>query len=194
MGFELLGQSGPHGAWFLITVFWPSVPGLVPFFLPHTSNLHLPRVRLFPRDIYKARFVCAAQPCLSETCSEHLPSGSVGQRVGGYVQPQCSSRRALWDLLFHLQVKGPSTATSVVPPSPRRGTCCATSSCTLGRSPSNVPSATMPAAGVTHSLATSAHTRVSDLSSGRRGSGSLVHPVNKAQQLLLYWGSDGVRH
>lgn len=58
------------------------------------------------------------------------------------------------------QENGRSTATSAEPPSPRRETSCATSSCTPARSPSNVPSATMPAAGGTRSPATCGRTPV----------------------------------
>lgn len=67
------------------------------------------------------------------------------------------------------QESGPSSATSAGPPSRRRATCCGTSSCTRGRSPSSATSATMPAAGETPSRATCAHTPVGP---GRRpGSG-----------------------
>lgn len=58
------------------------------------------------------------------------------------------------------QESGPSSATSAGPPSRRRATCCGTSSCTRGRSPSSATSATMPAAGGTPSRATCGHTPV----------------------------------
>lgn len=54
-----------------------------------------------------------------------------------------------------------SSAPSAAPPSPRRATCCVTSSSTQGRSPSSVTCAATPVAGGTPSPATYAHTRVS---------------------------------
>lgn len=45
------------------------------------------------------------------------------------------------------QVTGRSSATSVASRSPRRETCCDTSSCTQAKNPSNAPSAATPAGG-----------------------------------------------
>ena len=46
------------------------------------------------------------------------------------------------------QATGRSSAPSVASPSPRRETCCDTSSCTPAKNPSNAPSAATPAGGV----------------------------------------------
>lgn len=58
------------------------------------------------------------------------------------------------------QVKGPSSAVSVVPHSLRRVTCYATSNFTLERNPSSVTCVTMPAAEEMLLLDTFAHTLV----------------------------------
>lgn len=50
------------------------------------------------------------------------------------------------------QVTGRSSATSVVSHSPRRETCCDTSSYTQAKNPSNAPSVAMPAGGAMLSL------------------------------------------
>lgn len=163
------GQSGSYRTQFWVNDLWPRVPGLVPLALPFVSDPHLPRVRLrLPaRGIFSKRnFVCVPQPCRSEIVLSTFP-----QAGGGGFSPQNSSHPVLSDVPFLLQVKGPSTATSAAPPSPRRETCCATSSCILGRSLSNVPSVTTLAAGGMRSPATSVHTRVSDLFHGKGGVG-----------------------
>lgn len=167
------GQSGCYRTQFWVNGLWPRVPGLVPLALPFVSDAHLPRVRLLPpaRGIFSKRnFVCVPQPCPSEIVLSTFPQAG----RGGGVQPSkflTPSPRRCADVPFLLQVKGPSTATSAAPPSPRRETCCVTSSCTPGRSLSNVPSVTTPAADGTRSPATSVHTRVSDLSRGKGGVG-----------------------
>lgn len=119
----------------------------------------------------RRNLVCVPQLCPSEILLSTCPQAGWGRGRKKRFNLQNSSPPVLSDLLLLLQVKGRSTATSVVPPSPRRGTCCATSSCTRGRSLSNVPSVTMLAAGVTRSPATSVHTRVSDLFGGKGGVG-----------------------
>lgn len=67
------------------------------------------------------------------------------------------------------KVRGRSTATSAERRSPRRATCCATSSYTQGRSLSNVPSATTLAAAETPWLDICALTRVSKKLSRQSG-------------------------
>lgn len=62
---------------------------------------------------------------------------------------------------FPFQVNVPSTAINVELLLPRRGTCWGTSSCTLGKNRSNVPSAATPADGGTPSPDTSGPTPVS---------------------------------
>lgn len=79
----------------------------------------------------------------------------VGQWAPSGVSWQCSPFH------FPFQVNAPSTATNVELLLPRRGTCWGTSSCTLGRNRSNVPSAATPADGGTPSQDTSGPTPVS---------------------------------
>lgn len=59
-----------------------------------------------------------------------------------------------------VQVSGHFTVISVEPPLPKRATCSATSSCTQGRNPLNVPSAATPVDDGTRSRATFALTQV----------------------------------
>lgn len=66
----------------------------------------------------------------------------------------------MYNSCFFSQVKGPSSAVSVVPPSLRRATYYATSNFTLERNPSSVTCATMPAAEEMLLLDTFAHTLV----------------------------------
>lgn len=82
-------------------------------------------------------------------------------RVGKW--PLCILRCVLTALSLPLpfQVNAPSTVTNVELLLPRRGTCWGTSSCTLGRNRSNVPSVATPAGGGTPSQDTSGHTLVS---------------------------------
>lgn len=63
------------------------------------------------------------------------------------------------------QENAPSSAASAVPLSPRRATCCVTSSSIQGRNPSSVTCAATPVAGGTPSPAIYAPTRVSMQSS-----------------------------
>lgn len=106
---------------------------------------------------------------------ERRPRGRLsgaGRAPGGLRVPQTGWRvpvghgKRFWSRVSGAppvpQESGRSTATSAEPPSPRRETSCATSSCTLARSPSNVPSATTPAAGGTRSPATCGRTPVGD--------------------------------
>lgn len=65
--------------------------------------------------------------------------------------------------LIYPQVSDHSSVISVAPPSPKRVTCSATSSCTQGRSPSNVPSAAMPVEDEMRSLATFALMQVGQI-------------------------------
>lgn len=68
----------------------------------------------------------------------------------------------LTDLIYP-QVSDRSSVISVAPPSLKRVTCSATSSCTQGRSPLNVPSAAMPVEDEMRLLATFALMQVGEI-------------------------------
>lgn len=92
----------------------------------------------------------------------------------------------LWNLscvhvLFFSQVKGPSSAASVVPPLLRRATCYVTSNFTLERNPLSVTYVTMPAAEEMPLLDTFAHILVN------YSPPSEQHLKNAT--FIVFWGS-----
>lgn len=85
----------------------------------------------------------------------HAGSGESGIKKQFWCLQVC-----VWHVCWFWQVSVRSSAASVAPRSPRRATCCVTSSSTQERNPSSVTCAATPAAGGTPSPDTCAHTQV----------------------------------